>query len=123
MRSYESGSIGEDLIAARLTQAGWTVLCRNFRRRGCELDIVAEKNQTLAVIEVKHRRLMPKWEVTLAEEFLPWRKQRALQRGAEAFLTTCRKNYQTIRFDLAIVVDRKSGEPQIFYYANVFEIN
>jgi putative endonuclease len=51
------GRYGEDLAARRLTQAGMTVLERNWRSgRTGEIDIVARDGDVLVVCEVKTRR-------------------------------------------------------------------
>src|SRR5688500_4323297 len=52
------GRVAEDLVAARLREAGWTVLARNVRvaaLRG-ELDLIALDGPALAFVEVKARR-------------------------------------------------------------------
>jgi putative endonuclease len=49
------GRYGEEVAARRLTEAGLTVLERNWRCREGELDIVALDGDTLAVCEVKTR--------------------------------------------------------------------
>ncbi|MFJ1971569.1 YraN family protein [Streptomyces sp. NPDC087903] len=51
------GRYGEDLAARRLTEAGMTVLERNWRcGRTGEIDIVARDGDVLVVCEVKTRR-------------------------------------------------------------------
>ncbi|GAA2322729.1 YraN family protein [Streptomyces kunmingensis] len=51
------GKYGEDLAARRLTDAGMTVLTRNWRAgRTGELDIVARDGDAIVVCEVKTRR-------------------------------------------------------------------
>ncbi|MEU3982213.1 YraN family protein [Streptomyces sp. NPDC026672] len=51
------GKYGEDLAARRLSEAGMTVLERNWRSgRSGEIDIVARDGDTLVVCEVKTRR-------------------------------------------------------------------
>jgi putative endonuclease len=50
------GRYGEDLAARRLTEAGMTVLERNWRCRAGEIDIVARDGDALVVCEVKTRR-------------------------------------------------------------------
>lgn len=51
------GKYGEDLAARRLTEAGMTVLERNWRGgRAGEIDIVARDGDALVVCEVKTRR-------------------------------------------------------------------
>ena len=51
------GRYGEDLAARRLTEAGMTVLARNWRPgRTGEIDIVARDGDALVLCEVKTRR-------------------------------------------------------------------
>lgn len=51
------GRYGEELAARRLTEAGMTVLERNWRcGRSGEIDIVAQDSDVLVVCEVKTRR-------------------------------------------------------------------
>jgi putative endonuclease len=54
------GKYGEGLAARRLTEAGLTVLERNWRSgRTGEIDIVAKDGDVLVVCEVKTRRAGP----------------------------------------------------------------
>ncbi|MFF0447082.1 YraN family protein [Streptomyces sp. NPDC004609] len=51
------GRYGEELAARLLTEAGMTVLARNWRYgRAGEIDIVARDGDTVVVCEVKTRR-------------------------------------------------------------------
>jgi putative endonuclease len=50
------GHYGEELAARRLTEAGLTVLARNWRCRSGEIDIVASEGDALVICEVKSRR-------------------------------------------------------------------
>ena len=52
----EFGRISEDRAAAYLMARGYTIRDRNWRLGHKELDIVAQKNDKLAIIEVKARR-------------------------------------------------------------------
>ena len=49
------GKTGEDLASEYLRHHGYTVIERNFKARYGELDIIAVKDNTLVVIEVKTR--------------------------------------------------------------------
>ena len=51
------GKKGEDAAAAFLQKKGYKILQRNFHIKGGEIDIVAEKDNTLVFIEVKTRRM------------------------------------------------------------------
>ena len=52
----ELGSAGEELAARWLTDHGFRVVARNLRTIYGELDVVAEKNGHVHVVEVKTRR-------------------------------------------------------------------
>ncbi len=116
-----SASAAEQLVAGALQRAGWRIVAQNFRRIGCELDLVAAKGMTLAVIEVKARKRLPEDGRTL-EGLLPHAKRVALRRGAAAFLSHYGRTGLTIRFDLAVVATIiPPGGQQLVYFVNIFE--
>lgn len=49
----EIGKIGEDIVKTFLVKHGFTVLQRNYRVPGGELDVIAEKDNILHFVEVK----------------------------------------------------------------------
>lgn len=49
------GRHGENLACGFLENSGFTVQTRNFRTNMGEIDIIAEKNETIYIIEVKTR--------------------------------------------------------------------
>lgn len=51
----EFGKKGEQLAADYLVNQGFTVLCRNYRYRKAEIDLIAQKGNILAIVEVKSR--------------------------------------------------------------------
>ena len=75
------GDDGEDLVAARLEAAGWTVLARNLRLGRDEVDLLARGSGTAGragVVEVRRRG---RRDFGLAEETLDRRKRTALRRA------------------------------------------
>ena len=57
MRAKDAvGRYGEDVAAAFVVRAGWTVLARNWRCDEGELDLVALDGDELVAVEVKTRR-------------------------------------------------------------------
>ncbi len=80
------GDAGEDLAAAMLAEAGWTILARNVRLGRHELDVVAVDPGPpawLVVVEVRRRG---RRDFGLAEESLDHRKRVALRHGAGELL-------------------------------------
>lgn len=51
-----SGQLAEDAAARYLVRQGLTVLARNFRCRGGEIDLVCRDRKTLVFVEVRLRR-------------------------------------------------------------------
>jgi putative endonuclease len=52
----ELGKIGEDEAIAYLKSKGYSILYRNWRSGKFELDIIAENEEYLVVVEVKSRK-------------------------------------------------------------------
>lgn len=51
----EFGKKGEEMATQYLIGNGYTILYRNYRYQKAEIDIIARKDKTLAVVEVKSR--------------------------------------------------------------------
>ena len=49
------GKKGEQLAIDYLVKKGYTILDKNWRFQKAEVDIIAQKEETLAVVEVKTR--------------------------------------------------------------------
>lgn len=84
----ELGRVGERAAAVWLGERGYTVLGRNLRFGRDEIDLVAERGDTVCFVEVKTRRQYPDYrtpEGTPAEA-VDLRKQTAMVRAAEAWL-------------------------------------
>ncbi len=50
------GDAGESVISEELSRRGYRLLERNWKTKFCEIDIVAEKDDCLYFVEVKHRK-------------------------------------------------------------------
>jgi putative endonuclease len=55
MNTTIRGRKGEDLAAESYQKQGFTILKRNYRFGRAEVDIIAQKSDTLAIVEVKWR--------------------------------------------------------------------
>lgn len=111
------GLKGEALAADYLARAGYSILNRNFRRRGGELDIVAKQGQVLVFVEVKTRSGLscgyPAEAVTPA-------KRKKIIRAARAFLADWPGPEPLARFDVLEVFWTSRG-PEINHLLNAFE--
>lgn len=105
----------EDQVAASYKNAGWTILEKNYRRVGTELDLIAERTGTLAFIEIKLRRQESQLRL---EELLPPRKKKAITRGARTYLAEFDPPAKTLRFDLVIIWE-KEGKQQLEILENI----
>lgn len=56
MNSVDIGRKAEKAASTYLEMRGFVVLERNWRRPRCEIDIIAEKDNTIYFVEVKYRR-------------------------------------------------------------------
>lgn len=77
------GESGERVAALFLAQRGYTILARNFRTRGGEIDLVARDAEGLAFVEVRARRGEARGT---PEESLTPRKRARLLAVAQEFL-------------------------------------
>lgn len=55
MKTQKSGKLGEDAACKLLKKKHYTILTRNYRKRVGEIDIVAQKGNRIAFVEVKTR--------------------------------------------------------------------
>ncbi len=55
MQTTQIGNRAEQAAAEYLDRAGYEIIDRNWRRRDCEIDIVARKASAIHFVEVKYR--------------------------------------------------------------------
>ncbi len=77
------GRLGEDLAARYLQSQGYTILERNYRCQGGEIDLVAVEGSCLVFVEVRTRR--SRRFGTPEESVTPWKKERLL-RAAQSYV-------------------------------------
>lgn len=113
----KAGNIGEDAVCGFLARHGYEIIKRNFTVRGGEIDIIAEKADTIAFVEVKTRTV---GSMTSAEEAVDLRKQRLIIRTAQAYLQNAAQPLQC-RFDVAVVETEGGKVKKLRYYVNAFD--
>src|SRR3989338_7447155 len=94
----EIGKRGEDEAARYLVLAGYTIVERNFRVRGGEVDIIARMGDELVLVEVKTRT---RTAYGYPEERVDFFKRRFLARALKEYARRKRIDESTyIRFDI-----------------------
>ena len=113
----ELGSRGETIAAVYLTDAGLSVLDRNWRCRDGELDIVAREGAAIVFCEVKTRRATgfghPVEAVTPV-------KQRRLRLLAQRWLSAHDEHAPDLRFDVVGVLVRPAAPALVTHLRGAF---
>ena len=117
----ELGSAGEDFVQSWLERQEYMVIERNWRTRTGEIDIIAQKDDTLIFVEVK---TLPHTPLEDLDIIVGKRKQERICKTAKYFLLTHRKyNKMHIRFDVIVLpFDPRSAEhTEPVHLKNAFE--
>ncbi len=96
METGTLGAFGEEQAARCLRRKGYRIVERNFRCRWGEIDLIAEKRDCLAFVEVKLRK---DDRFAEAREFVTAAKQRRLLAAAQLWLAQHETDRQP-RFDV-----------------------
>ena len=78
------GELGERIAARWLARQGYTVLARRWRSGHRDIDVIAERDGTVAFVEVKTRAAL---EFGDPVEAVQAQKQRSLVRSAREWMT------------------------------------
>ena len=119
------GDDGEDLAAARLQAAGWTVLARNLRLGRDEVDLLGVDPGPPAALVIVEVRLRGRRDFGLAEETLDHRKRTALRRACGRLLETGtlpdgrRLPALPLRVDLVAIDPGPDGQPSVRHHRGI----
>lgn len=114
------GGIGEDLAAQYLTHYGYDVIDRNWRCCFGEVDIIAENDNAIILVEVKTRR-QPAPCTTLAPELaVDSRKRSRYQKLALMYLSK-QTRIDTVRFDVVAVNVFDEHAAQLRHLCSAYE--
>jgi putative endonuclease len=97
------GRTGEDLAVAHYRRRGYTVLDRNYRCSGGEIDVVLRRGKVLVFCEVKARS-SDRFGAP-AEAVHPLKQDR-IRRAAANWLVSRRPGRVDVRFDVFSVIVR-----------------
>jgi len=104
----ELGKKGEELAVEYLRKDGYKILDRNWTYQKAEIDIIAQKENILAVIEVKTRSSL---DFGSPQDFVKPKKIQLLIKAVNAYINYREKDFcddLNIRFD--IIAIHKNGE-------------
>ncbi len=111
----EIGKEGEELAARYLEERQYKILERNWRYRHKEIDIIANKDDWIIIVEVKVRKFIGGERL---EEHINRKKQRYLISAANAFMLK-RNLDQGVRFDI-ILLTGESGDLTMEHIEDAF---
>ena len=123
----EIARLGENVAAKWAEVAGWSVLERQKRNRGFELDLVLRRGSFLRVVEVK-TRVFPKGapDMNTTEAWLGFKKRQALQRGVHFILRglgTEAKSLSSITCDLVAVDILKTRQIAVYRWPDAVPLD
>ncbi len=113
--TLDKGSLGEDLAQEYLFTNGFNLLHRNWRNGRYEIDIVAEREGVLHIVEVKTRK---PGSPTSPEEAMTREKFRALCKAVQYYIELY-KLEMDVQFDLIAVDYSDTGEADLRYIPDV----
>ncbi len=111
------GKKAEDLAVQFLQKNGYKIIVRNFRYQKAEIDIIAEKDNLIIIVEVKARStdffILPQEAVTKG-------KIRLIVTSANHFMEEYNKD-QEVRFDIISVLPDEKGSLNIEHITDAFQ--
>ena len=113
----EFGKIAEDLAVDFLVKANYKILVRNFRYLKAEVDIIAEFENQIVVVEVKARATDAFLE---PQEAVNKKKIKLLVSATNYFIEENNINKE-VRFDIISVLPNKQKTLEIHHIIDAFQ--
>ncbi|RZJ30771.1 MAG: endonuclease [Flavobacterium sp.] len=113
----ELGKLGEDLAVKFLIREGYAILERNWVFSKAEIDIIAQRENVLAIVEVKTRS---DTGFGLPQDFVDRKKIRLLVKAVDAYVTGLDLDVD-VRFDI-IGIHKVDNEFVITHLPDAFFI-
>lgn len=95
------GELGERIAERWLRRRGWRVVQRRFRSGRRDIDLVVEREGTVAFVEVKARKGA---EFGGPVQAVNYRKRKQLERSAMAWIDRHGREAESYRFDVVGVL-------------------
>ena len=113
------GRVGEAIAARWLRRRGWRIVAERFRSGHRDLDLIAERDGTVAFVEVKTRQGTAFGDPV---EAVSWRKRRELIRSAMVWADRFGPPGASYRFDVVGVVVA-GRDAKIRHIENAFSLS
>lgn len=119
MNNKSLGERGEEIATAYLKGRKFTIVERNFRCKGGEVDIIARDGKTLVFVEVKTRRNL---SFGPPQSALTPFKQRQISKAALTWLAQKKLFGVSARFDVIAILLPDHEVPVIDHIRNAFDL-
>ena len=111
----ELGKLGEELAVAFLEENGYEILETNWVFQKAEIDIIAQKENVLAVVEVKTRSSI---EFGLPQDFVKPKKIQLLVKAVNEYVISNDLEVE-VRFDI-IAISKEEKEFKLEHIEDAF---
>ncbi|WP_100076147.1 YraN family protein [Chryseobacterium camelliae] len=111
------GKKAEDLAVEHLLRSGYKILSRNFRFQKAEIDIIAEKEDLIIIVEVKARSTDA---FMLPQEAVKKSKIKLIVSAANRYLEQYNRN-EEVRFDIITVLPDEERNLVIEHIIHAFD--
>ncbi len=123
----EIGQIGEDIASKYIENNSFSIVCKNYRKKWGEIDIVAEKDNVFHFIEVKtvsRNSYGNKFEQEInnyrPEDNIHFSKIKRLKRAIETYLLEKFKKEPIWQFDIICVfLDHEKRVAKVKFMKNI----
>ncbi len=112
----QKGDFGENLVSQFLIKQGFVIKAKKYRRKLGEIDLIAEKNDILAFVEVKLRENIY-FDIS---EVVNITKQQKIILAAKEYISCNNISDKICRFDVALVEQKSNNNFNIKYIPNAF---
>jgi putative endonuclease len=109
------GKWGEEQAAVHLEQKGYRILERNYRTGYGEIDLIAEREQTIVFVEVKTRSSTAFGH---PEEAVTQEKLTHIVDSAESYLQEHPELIGDWRIDVISITKVRGSSPEIIHFEN-----
>ena len=101
----ETGQRGEERAVRYLSgRLGYIIICRNFRTREGEIDIIALDQETLVFVEVRTAQ-----DSGIGQSSITSKKRQKMCKVALKYIENSKRDFKNLRFD-AVFIEKEPAE-------------